>query len=200
MTPVGTTFEHACFISYKRPPKKAGENHFYMEFVETFRERLEFYLNTSIRSYVDTQADPGFSYPTEISRELCKSVCMIAIMVPEYPDSNWCRAEYEAMEKLEQLRIKGERRLIIPIALRRTASEWNAVLKRKPVDFSRVSVPRTQLNNIKHSQKIQEIADQIIKLVAEVKDPCEDCVNFQFSVGIEELSDQPTFTDPNPFS
>ncbi len=192
-------FEHACFISYKHPPKTAQENHFYKEFVETFRERLEFYLDTPIRSYVDTDADPGSSYPVELAQTLCKSVCMIAILVPEYPDSNWCRAEWEAMEKLEALRLKGARGLIIPIALRRAANEWNALLQRKPVDFSKVSVPRVQLNSVKHSQKISEIADVIRKFVAQVPETCENCWDFKFSLGEEELNPQPTFKDPSPF-
>ena len=199
MPPNGNKFEHACFISYKHPPKTAGEDHFYREFVETFRERLEFYLNTTIRTYLDVDADPGSSYPTELSQKLCKSVCMIAVMVPEYPDSNWCWAEWEAMEKLEAKRLNGGRGLIIPIALRRTADEWNALLKRKPVDFSKVSVPKAQLNNIKHSEKIREIAEIIIKFVGQVSDTCEDCGKFDFSLGVEELKTEPTFKDPNPF-
>ena len=200
MPPVGYKFEHACFISYKHPPRSAGENHFYREFAETFRERLEFYLDTSIRSFVDIDADPGSSYPTELAQTLCKSVCMIAILVPDYPDSNWCWAEWEAMEKLETLRLKGQRGLIIPIALRRTADEWNALLKRKPVDFSKVSVPKIQLNSVKHSQKIREIADLITKFVTQVQETCENCGDFKFSVGVEELKHKPIFKDPSPFA
>lgn len=194
-------FEHACFISYKHPPKNAKERHFYKEFAEMFRERLEFYLNGPLRTYLDVDADVGSSYPQELSQKLCKSVCMIAVLVPEYPDSNWCLAEWEAMEKLEAKRLgEGKRGLIIPIALRRSADEWNAVFKRKPLDFSKVSVPKTQLKNIKHSEKIQKIAEQIAKLISEVNKPCEDCGKFQFTVGIEELKPNPTFTDPSPFA
>jgi hypothetical protein len=192
-------FEHACFISYKHPPKSARERHFYREFVEAFRERLEFYLSTPIRSYVDIDADPGSSYPVELAQTLCKSVCMIAILVPEYPDSNWCWAEWQAMEKLEAVRLNGGRGLIIPIALRRTADEWNALLKRKPVDFSKVAVPKVQLHGVKHSQKIRDIAIMIQKFVAQVQ-TCDNCTDFKFSVGEEQLNIQPTFSDPNPLA
>jgi len=197
---MSVNFEHACFISYKHPPKTARNNHFYKEFVEVFRDRLEFYLSTNIRTYVDVDADPGSSYPTELSKSLCKSVCMIAVLVPEYPDSNWCWAEWQAMEKLEALRLKGARGLIIPIALRRTAAEWNALLQRKPVDFSKVSVPKLQLRSIANSKKIKDIADIIINFVQQITDTCEDCANFQFTVGVEQLNTTPTFKDPNPFT
>ena len=200
MPPNGNNFEHACFISYKHPPKTAREGHFYEVFVEAFRERLEHFLNTPIRTFVDRDLDPGSPYPTELARSLCKSVCMIAILVPEYPDSNWCRAEWEAMEKLEVLRLNGQRGLIIPIALRRTAAEWNAFFTRTPVDFSKVSVPKIQLRGVKHSQKISDIADQIKKFVDQVQETCENCVDFKFSLGVEELKPEPTFKDPNPLA
>jgi len=162
---------------------------------------LEFYLSTEIRSYLDLDADPGSSYPTELSQKLCKSVCMIAIMVPEYADSNWCQAEWEAMERLEARRLgEGRRGLIIPIALRRTAAEWDSLLKRKPVDFSKVSVPEQQLRSVKHSEEIQKIADKINELVSQIGETGEDCGQFQLPVGLEELKATPTFRDPDPFT
>jgi hypothetical protein len=196
----GSKFEHACFISYKHPPKTASYDHFYREFVEAFRERLDYFLATEIRVYLDLDADPGSSYPTELSQKLCKSVCMVAVMVPEYRESSWCQAEWEAMKKLEAQRLgPGQIGLIIPIALRRTADEWNSVLKRKPVDFSKVSVPKSQLKSAKHSEKIKAIAEIINNFVQQVTDTCVDCNTFAFPVGHEVLESDPTFTDPNPF-
>jgi hypothetical protein len=192
----GNKFKNACFISYKHPPKTAREANFYREFVEAFQERLEFYLSTDIRTYVDLNADPASSYPAELPQQLCGSVCMIAVLVPEYPDSNWCQAEWDAMERFEVLRLgEGKRGLIIPIALRRPPDEWNARYRRKPIDFSKVSVPN-QLKGVKHSEKIQQIADMIQKLVEEVKETCEDCGKFQFDLREEMLNLNPAFKDP----
>src|SRR5262245_1626911 len=101
MPPNGNGFENACFISYKHPPKNAPSDHFYREFAIQFRKQLERYLSTTIRTYLDEDADPGSAYPTELSLNLCKSVCMIAVLVPEYPDSSWCKAEWNSMERLE---------------------------------------------------------------------------------------------------
>lgn len=200
MPPSGNKFKNACFISYKHPPKWASGNHFYKEFVLALRNRLEFYLNTEMKIFLDLDADPGASYPEALSRELCQSVCMIAVMVPEYPDSNWCRAEWEAMEGFEAKRLgKGKRGLIIPIVLRRTAAEWSALLNRRPVDFSKVSVPKEQLKGTKHSEKIQQIAQVITDLVRRIKDSCEDCSEFRVNLGAEQLKPEPTFKDPDPF-
>jgi TIR domain len=195
------TFEHACFISYKHPPKTArGDRHFYKEFVQEFQKRLEYYLNTEIRTFLDTDSDPGSSYPKELSRKLCKSVCLIAVLVPEYPDSEWCKAEWEAMVKLESKRLgEGKVGLIIPIALRRKPEEWNSLLKRKPIDFSSVAVPIKQLDSVKNSQKIQEIADLISGYVKRVPEPCDDCTQFMLAVAEDKLQAPPTFPDPDPF-
>ena len=198
MPPSGNEFEYACFISYKhRPLKTKRESHFYSEFAEKFRDRLEYYLSTSIRSYIDTDAEPGSSYPEELPAKLCKSVCMIAVLVNEYPDSNWCRAEWDAMERLEKLRLNGKRGLIIPIALRREPRDWENLFKRKPVDFSRISVP-SQLLTTKQSAKIQKIAELITSLVNRVDKTCADCESFNFALGVEELNSTPTFLDRDP--
>jgi hypothetical protein len=63
---------------------------------------------------------PGAHYPVELSRNLCRSVCMIAILVPEYFESSWCKAEWDAMVKLERERVAdpGTGGFIIPILFR----------------------------------------------------------------------------------
>jgi hypothetical protein len=196
----GNGFEHACFISYKHPPKTAPRDHFYRRFAVEFRLQLEKRLATNVRTYLDEDADIGTSYPSELSQKLCKSVCMIAILVPEYPDSSWCRAEWDAMEKLEGKRLgAGKRGLIIPVALRRSPDEWNNLLKRKPEDFSKVVVPENQLGSVSNVTKIQRIAEKVAQLVSQVKAPSEDCGQFLLQLPGETLSDTPTFGDPNPF-
>lgn len=193
-------FKNACFISYKHPPKWASENHLYREFAETLRDRLEFYLSTEIRAYIDLEADPGTFYPENLSRELCQSVCMIAVLVPEYWESNWCQAEWEAMEEFEAKRLgDGKRGLIIPIALRRPVQEWRDRLNRNPVDFTKVMVPKDQLKGAKYSEKIQHIANVISRFVQQMKECCDDCKEFRVNLGKEELKPDPTFEEPNPF-
>ena len=199
MTPNGSQFKHACFISYKHPPRGASENHFYKWFPQAFCERLNEYLSSDIRAYIDSKADPGSSYPMELSEALCNSVCMVAILVPEYLESNWCQAEWEAMARLEEKRLgKGKVGLIIPIALKRTVGEWEHLLKRKPIDFSRVFI-KGQLKQVKPTEKIIEIADIINNWVAQLNETCENCDGFLLPVEGEVMSSQPTFKDPNPF-
>ena len=190
-------FEHACFISYKHPPRTG--RHFYREFVEALKERLEYYLAANIGTYVDFDADPGSAYPQELSRHLCKSVCLVAVLVPEYADSDWCKAEWKAMEHLEEKRLGTSKGLIIPIVLKRTPAEWEALYKRKPVDFSKVSIPG-QLKSATNSDKIKRIADIINNYVGKVPDPCLDCTNFMLAVEEDKLSSPPTFADPDPFN
>ena len=133
----GSPFEHACFISYKHPPPAAPEHNFYTEFVRALRERLEFYLPTNIRTFLDEDADPGAAYPIDLAQKLCKSVCFVAVLTPEYLDSNWCQAELDAMTGFETKRLgNGQMGLVIPVVLRGDVRQWESIFRRKSVDQS----------------------------------------------------------------
>jgi TIR domain len=196
----GAHFEHACFISYKHPPRTAPDNHFYKQFVEALKERLEYYLTTGIRTFLDTDADPGTSYPEALSRSLCKSVCLVAVLTPEYPDSSWCQAEWDAMKNLESKRLgPGRTGLIIPVVLRGDVRQWESRYKRTAVDM-RVNVPTQQLKSIRTSEKVKRIAEQISVFVQQVREPGADCDGFRLAVAEDELASPASFRDPDPLS
>jgi hypothetical protein len=193
-------FEHACFISYKHPPKNAPDAHFYREFARVLKGRLEFYLPTPIRTFIDEDADIGSSYPMELSRKLCRSVCMVAVLTPEYPDSSWCDAEWKAMELWESKRLgPNQKGLIIPVVSRGDVRQWEEHFKRKPVDL-RVDLPSSQLFSVGNSRKIRQIAEIVSTFVTNVTDPCEDCAVFQLNVGTEQVRTPPSFKVPSPLS
>ena len=98
---------HSCFISYKHPPAAdslPAAGHFRLNFVEAFEERVNYYRQIALTTYRDVRlrAAGGVHYPVELARSLCRSVCMIAVLSPDYMESAWCRAEWQAMEDLEQ--------------------------------------------------------------------------------------------------
>jgi hypothetical protein len=118
-------YQHSCFISYKHPPVhdiSGASKHFWMEFITAFQTKLESFITIELKTYRDDQlrSTPGVNYPAELSRKLCRSVCMIAILVPEYMESSWCRAEWRAMEQLERERTSDSAvdGFIIPILFR----------------------------------------------------------------------------------
>jgi len=84
-------FSVACFISYKRPPtllnpptllpRPAGK-HLWLQFAEVFEAKLAGFLNTNIPIFRDVSLQPGLDYPREFARNLCRSVCMVALVVP----------------------------------------------------------------------------------------------------------------------
>src|SRR5215469_4879100 len=98
-------YDYACFISYKRPPKpiyppgviaRKQTKHIWLQLAETFEQKLDQYLTTGIRIFRDENLQPGIDYPKQISRSLCRSVCMVALVVPEYFESRGCVAEWNA--------------------------------------------------------------------------------------------------------
>ena len=71
------TYVNACFINYKRPPKKVNQRasaarnptkHVWLQFVETFQRLLGERLKTELDIYWDDmlQHDPGKPYPDEL--------------------------------------------------------------------------------------------------------------------------------------
>ena len=88
-----------------------------MEWAEELQKRLVKFLTIGLQPYRDDQlrSKPGVDYPVELSRQLCRSVCLLAILSPEYWESNWCCAVWKAMEKLEAKRLPGKCALIIPV-------------------------------------------------------------------------------------
>jgi len=196
--PGNQKFEHACFISYKHPPKNAPEEFFYQSYVRALKKGLEYYLATEFRTFLDEDADPGSFYPKNLSQTLCKSVCMLAVLTPDYQDSNWCRAEWEAMENFEAKRLGGRRGLIIPIVARGKVKDFENRFKRTAVDLV-VALP-AQLKNPKNAAKVQKLAGIIDNWVRQVHDPCEDCTTFEFNLGPEELTFPPSYNDPDPLA
>src|SRR5215470_13136600 len=180
-------YEHACFISYKRPPKRAAQpaalsakapgNHLWLEFAEAFQIRLDKYLTTHVGSYRDEALQPGTDYTTDLANNLCKSMCMVALVVPEYFESKWCTAKWSAMEDFEKVRLgPGKHGLIFPII----CTGDPELLKprfgpRKEVDLREIVSPSRQLSSIRSLTKIQSVANQINALAKTLPAPDMDC-------------------------
>jgi hypothetical protein len=192
---------HSCFISYKHPP--GGESlpaagHFRLKFVEAFEERVNYYRQIALTTYRDVQlrADGGVHYPVKLARGLCRSVCMIAVLSPDYMESTWCRAEWQAMEELEQKRnIDKVDGCIIPILFRgRLEKVQELVGDRQLLDF-RVDKPGIQLRTIYNSQRLEAIGERVARL-ARYASPV-DCADFSINVG-EDADNPPSDASDSP--
>jgi hypothetical protein len=204
-------YAYACFISYKRPPKRAAQpaipgakppdKHLWLEFAEAFQVKLDKYLNTQVGSYRDEALRPGADYPRELATSLCKSMCMVALVVPEYFESKWCKTEWEAMETFEQARLGGGKHgLIIPVI----CTGEPELLKpkfgpRQAVDLRGIVSPAKQLSSIKSLEKIQSVANQINDLARNLAASDFDCDNFarEIKIGLDGVT--PEIEEPSPF-
>ncbi len=190
-------FQYACFISYKHPPRTP---HLWLEFVEALQKQLDRLLSSKLPVYWDNQlkATPGIKYPQELAEKLCKSVCMVAVLVQEYQESNWCCAEWEAMQNLEDKRLGKNHKegLIIPVLLKGDKSQAEVFAQGRQLVELRVINPRTQLNTIKNGQVIANIAERIDKLVKRLDDTGMDCGGF--NIPVQEEVNNPTLEDPDP--
>src|SRR3954464_6563241 len=108
---------HSCFISYKHAPSYEGMpdiKSVWVEFVEALAAGVAKFPAVPLPPYYDVRLkrQPGIAYPEELSLRLCSSICLIAILQPEYLESRWCLAEWNAMEQLEAIRLGGRQGLI----------------------------------------------------------------------------------------
>jgi TIR domain len=197
--------EHACFISYKHPPPRGAARrvaHFYTEFVDAFHARLDAFLTIDPDIYYDAtlKAVPGRPYPAELSLHLCRSASLIAILVPEYWESSWCLAEWEAMNGLAEQRVgvasaKGH---IIPVLVRGDETKAQELADtREIVDLRYVNKPSTQLGTVSSREKIEHIAQMVAAAVQQVAD-IQPCDQFAIPVGEEVIT--PGLDDPNPLT
>ena len=195
-------YEHSCFFSYKHPPdpdRSDTSPHFWLEFIRIFQAKLKKFMIVGLPMYRDDglRSVPGAHYPVELSRNLCRSVCMIAILVPEYFESSWCKAEWDAMVKLESERVVDPDTggFIIPILFR--GDEENVAEFCGPrvfLDFRHVVKPATQLDTMDSRRRFEDIGRRVAKL-AQCHSPT-DCSKFAINIGPEIV--KPRLDDPNP--
>jgi TIR domain len=191
------SYANACFISYKNPPI---ESHVAREFVDTLVAILEYYLASPIRVYCDTalRTRPGIPYPAALSSQLCRSVCMVAVLTPEYIESSWCMAEWHAMESLEQQRLSNNRGLIIPILFKGSRQMFEpTVCGRTVMDLNGLLKPSRQLNTLPNRQKIRDIAFYIDDYVKVLRSNIPHCDGFKIPVGKDQITLK--VLEPSPF-
>jgi TIR domain len=196
-------WEHSCFFSYKHPPNPDPSDarpHFWLEFIQVFQAKLKRFMTDGLPMYRDDRlrSVPGAHYPVELSRNLCRSVCMIAILVPEYLESTWCKAEWNAMEQLERERAVNPDAggFIIPILFR--GDEEKAATFCGPrvfLDFRHIVKPATQLDTMDSRRRLENIGQQVARL-ARHHSPT-DCSKFAIDIGPERADPVPD-GDPNP--
>ncbi len=207
-------YSFACFISYKRPPRLVTPpnvlpgpqpKHLWLQFAEAFESQLKTFLNLHIPVFRDEYLRPGTEYPGEFARNLCKSVCMVALVVPEYFESRWCRAEWEAMKSLESGRLgAGKVGLIIPVICVGDRAALEPFFEnRQGFDLAGIVSPARQLNSVRNRAKIQSIADIINRYSRSLTGPAMDCDAFSLKMGPDEMKRDeiaPRIAEPSPFA
>ena len=193
--------QHACFVSYRHPPPAAGGRqyeHAWISFVQTVVNMLVGNLGVNRSVYWDLQlrSSGGAIYPEELSRNLCRSACMVAILQPEYLESDWCRAEWRAMEELERRRgAAASAGIIIPIWYRGDTAVGEFAGLRPPLDFRRVVLPSQLTRSIPINRMLQQACGRIDGLVRAIADAGVDCQSWQINVGPDTTV--PRVVDPS---
>ena len=121
------SFQYACFISYRHSGKEKT-----IKFIEQFVDALENSLDQRLGQgiFIDRERlKAGYKFNIAITDALRQSICMVAILSPEYYNSDYCRQEYAAMERIESKRRAElgipppEKGLVLPLLVWGTEEE-----------------------------------------------------------------------------
>lgn len=180
-------FDYACFISYSH-----GEGDLVRGFVGQFKAALRDELETLIASrkpFIDDDIPYGAKWDPYLAMALCHSVCMVVIYTPVYGQKDFCRREFEAMERLEAARLAllpqaSPIGLIIPVVMRGFRQLPPPIGPRQAVDFSQFTLADVQMN--RHpgfAPKVREVAERIADhfwhLQALEEEACRHCAGFE---------------------
>lgn len=135
---IGSGYRHFVFISYPRIP----ESKRLADFARHLRQELDGELRQHLRAlgvFHDGRLTVGDDWDAVLSRELCSSMTMVALCVPQYYDrcDGWCGYEWSTMQRLSDRRLAGrETGAILPILLKSPAFVPGAVRRAQFWDFS----------------------------------------------------------------
>lgn len=200
-------FNYACFISYRRG---GGQRNPYTRiFLEKLKKNLTYelypYLEDDINQiYIDEdEINPGDLFNRNIAESLCRSVCMICILIPRYfsQSSLYCTKEFIGMEKIERSRFKQlnhsnpDKGYIIPLVLGDLERIPKSISSnRQCVNFTDIIHDGKGDLNIdmsKFMNTIRAIAKHIdarYRELTKLEDPCCSCTSFHLPPDEEALS------------
>lgn len=166
-------FSHACFISYRNSHMEKTVT-FIEQFVDALENCLDQYIPHDVDVYIDRdRLKAGYKFNIAITKALRESLCMVAILSPNYFNSEYCRREYVAMEHIEEKRRQKvrlppeEKGLVIPVLV------WGAEedLPREIRDNTQFIAMPFKLTNlrgeIKHDPNLSPIVEKIGDLIRE---------------------------------
>lgn len=165
------SFQYACFISYRHSDKEKT-----VKFIEQFVDALENSLDQRLQQgvYIDRdRLKAGYKFNIAIAGALRESVCLIAILSPEYYNSDYCRREYVAMERIENKRRADlgippvHKGLVIPLLVWGTEEEVPQAI-RGNLHYISMNFGLTNLRGeIKYDPNLIPIIEKIGDLICE---------------------------------
>jgi hypothetical protein len=200
------TFEYACFISYRHSDKEKT-----VKFIEQFVDALENSLDQRLQQgvYIDRdRLKAGYKFNIAIAGALRQSVCMVAILSPGYYDSDYCRREYAAMERIEAKRRAdlgippAEKGLVIPLLVWGTEEEVPQAIRE---NLHYVSMPFGLTNlrsEIKYDPNLFPIVEKIGDLICEHHrsfadgNHCQSAVDCCAEIDLPALTEIATWQQP----
>lgn len=183
---VRVALKYPCFVSYCHGYGDEMRE-FVLQLVKKLNDQLDAFFDEPLR--IDMQRlEPGHRYNEALARDLCESVCLVAVLTPKYFQRPYCRRELEAMRTLERQRFGSrpphDRGLIIPVLWRGRRDDIPEPI-RGHVQYCDLSAITSARKDIKGSRdfdlKARGIAQYIYDVYVALGGPAgkDDCGSFQ---------------------
>lgn len=197
------SFQYACFISYCHSAKEKT-----VKFIEQFVDALENSLDQRLGQgvYIDRERlQAGYKFNIAIAGALRQSICMVAILSPEYYRSEYCQREYAAMERIESKRRADlgipppDKGLVLPLLVWGTEGEVPQAIRSK---LHYVKMPFGLINlrsEIKYDPNLIPIVDKVGDLICEHHKRFADGNRCQEAVDCCAGIDLPDLTEVEPW-
>jgi hypothetical protein len=167
-------FHHACFISW---PSLGGPKikRLVAKLEQAIEEDAPLY-GLPPSAFSDRSIPKGADWESTMSRALCESISMIAVLGPECYNSDWCGREWAGMLRLEESRLGSADRAILPLVFQPLRSDATAGLLQleilpppvkhlQCVDLSRIRLRRS---NYEESDEFDDIIRNITARIADI--------------------------------
>lgn len=178
--------KYPCFVSYCHGYGDEMRE-FVRQLVKKLDDQLDAFFDQPLR-FDEQRLEPGHRYNEALARDLCESVCLVAVLTPKYFERPYCRRELEAMHGIERRRFgrraPNDRGLIIPVLYRGRREDIPKDL-RDHVQYCDLSAITSARLDIAHDpdfdRKLRKIAEYIYDVYRDLigRDTTADCERFR---------------------
>ena len=157
-----TDYEYDVYVSYAHHPTL---HEWLQGFVSQLRSWVSLEMDADPRFFFDySEVSLGDRWADRTMSALLRTKLLLAVVTPEYFQSEWCTREWATFEHREQI-TRTQTPLILPLHLRESKTTPDLPLRRQVFDISDLPLHSSAFTDTRLSLKITERVQRLAKTV-----------------------------------